>query len=43
MTEVAVLVIGMVMYLMMKAMIDRSAFGIFLIKIFGYRTKEIQN
>lgn len=31
-----------VMYLMMKVMIDRSAFGISLIKIFGYRTKEIK-
>lgn len=31
-----------VMYLMMKVMIDRSAFGISLIKIFGYRIKEIK-
>lgn len=42
MTGVSVLVFGMVMYLMMKVMIDRSAFGISLIKVFGYRTKEIQ-
>ena len=30
------------MYLMMKVMIDRSGFGISLIKIFGYRTGEIR-
>ena len=31
-----------VMYLMMGVMIDRSRFGISLIKIFGYRPKEIR-
>lgn len=31
-----------VMYLMMNVMIDRSSFGIALIKIFGYRPKEIR-
>jgi len=31
-----------VMYLMMKVMIDRSSFNISLIKIFGYRKKEIR-
>lgn len=31
-----------VMYLMMGVMIDRSAMGISLIKIFGYRPKEIR-
>ena len=32
-----------VMYLMMGVMIDRSAFGISLIKIFGFRPKEIRD
>ena len=32
-----------VMYLMMGVMIDRSSFGISLIKIFGYRSKEIRS
>ena len=32
-----------VMYLMMSVMIDRSSFGISLIKIFGYRPKEIRS
>jgi putative ABC transport system permease protein len=32
-----------VMYLMMAVMIDRSAMGISLIKIFGYRPKEIRS
>ena len=31
-----------VMYLMLKVMLDRSAFGISLIKIFGYKPKEIR-
>ncbi len=42
MCTVAVLIFCVVMYLMMKVMIDRSAFGISLIKIFGYRAKEIR-
>ncbi len=32
-----------VMYLMMGVMIDRSSFGISLIKIFGFRKKEIRS
>ena len=32
-----------VMYLMLGVMIDRSAFGISLIKIFGYRSKEVRS
>lgn len=39
---VSVLIFVVVMYLMMKVMIDRSAFSISLMKIFGYRTKEIR-
>ena len=31
-----------VMYLMMKVMIDRSAYNISLIKVFGYKRKEIR-
>lgn len=42
MTLMSALIFGIVMYLMMKVMIDRSAFGISLMKIFGYRTKEIR-
>lgn len=42
MTSVSALIFCMVMYLMLKVMIDRSAFGISLIKIFGYRTGEIR-
>lgn len=42
MTSVSALIFCVVMYLMMKVMIDRSAFGISLIKIFGYRTGEIR-
>jgi len=42
MTVVAVLIFFMVMYLMMKVMIDRASTGISLIKIFGYRTNEIR-
>lgn len=38
----AVFIFCVVMYLMMKVMIDRSAFGISLMKIFGYKTKEIR-
>lgn len=32
-----------VMYLMMGVMIDRSSFGISLMKIFGYRPKEVRS
>lgn len=39
---VSVLVFGVVMYLMMMVMVDRSAFGISLMKVFGYREKEVK-
>lgn len=39
---VGALIFAVVMYLMMKVMIDRSAFGISLMKIFGYSTKDIR-
>lgn len=39
---ISTLIFVVVMYLMMKVMIDRSAFSISLIKVFGYRTKEIR-
>ena len=42
MSVVSSLIFVVVMYLMMKVMIDRSAFGISLMKIFGYRPKEIR-
>ncbi len=38
----SVVIFCMVMYLMMKVMIDRSAHNISLIKVFGYRRKEIK-
>lgn len=39
---VSVLIFIVVMYLMMKVMIDRSSFNIALIKIFGYWNKEVK-
>lgn len=39
---VSVIIFCVVMYLMMNVMIDRSSFGISLVKIFGYRTGEIR-
>lgn len=42
MSSVAVLIFCVVMYLMLKVMVDRSAYGISLVKIFGYRTGEIR-
>lgn len=42
MTIISALIFCVVMYLMIKVMIDRSAFGISLIKIFGYRMSEIK-
>lgn len=42
MTVVSSLIFVVVMYLMMKVMIDRCAFHISMVKIFGYRTKEIK-
>ena len=41
-TGVSALILFVVMYLMMKVMIDRSAFSISMIKVFGYRTGEIR-
>lgn len=42
MTVCAVIIFCMVYYLMMSVMIDRSSFGISLVRIFGFRTKEIR-
>lgn len=39
---VSVIIFCVVMYLMMNVMIDRASFGISLVKIFGFRTKEIR-
>lgn len=39
---VSALIFAVVMYLMMKVMIDRSALSISLFKVFGYRKKEIR-
>lgn len=39
---VSVLIFVAVMYLMLNVMIDRAGYGISLIKIFGYRMKEIR-
>ncbi len=41
-TIFSVIIFALVMYLMMKVMIDRSAFNISMVKVFGYRTKEIK-
>ena len=41
-TICSALIFAVVMYLMMKVMIDRSAFHISMVKVFGYRTKEIK-
>ncbi len=35
-------ILCVVMYLMMKVMIDRSAYNISLIKVFGYKKKEVK-
>ena len=42
MMVVSSLIFAVVMYLMMKVMIDRCAFHISMVKVFGYRTKEIK-
>lgn len=42
MSAVAAIIFLVVMYLMMKVMIDRSAFSIALMKVFGYRKREIK-
>lgn len=39
---ISVIIFAIVMYLMMKVMIDRSAQNIALMKVFGYRKKEIK-
>lgn len=41
-TIFSAIIFAMVMYLMMKVMIDRSAFHISIVKVFGYRTGEIK-
>lgn len=41
-TTVSALIFAVVMYLMMKVMIDRSAMSISLMKVFGYRKKEVR-
>lgn len=42
MTVSAVIIFCMVLYLMMGVMIDRAAFGISLVQVFGFRTGEIR-
>ncbi len=37
------IILCIVMYLMMGVMIDRSAFGISLMKVFGFRSREIRS
>lgn len=41
-TIASALIFVIVMYLMMKVMIDRSAMSISLMKVFGYRKKEVR-
>lgn len=41
MTVISVIVFAVVMYLMTKVVIDRSAFNISLMKIFGFNNKEV--
>ncbi|MDE6665093.1 MAG: ABC transporter permease [Ruminococcus sp.] len=43
MITVSIIIFCVVMYLMMGVMIDRASFGISLIQIFGFRTKEIRS
>lgn len=42
MTVSSVIIFCMVLYLMMGVMIDRAAFGISLVQVFGFRTTEIR-
>ena len=42
MIVVSSLVFAVVMYLMVKIMLDRSAFHISMVKVFGYQPKEIK-
>lgn len=41
-TAVSAVIFIVVIFLMMNVMIDRASFGISLVKIFGFRTKEIR-
>lgn len=41
-TIFSAIIFAIVMYLMMKVMIDRSAFNISMVKVFGYRSSEIK-
>lgn len=43
MITMSIIIFFVVMYLMMNVMIDRASFGISLVKIFGFRTKEIRS
>lgn len=43
MITMSIIIFCVVMYLMMNVMIDRASFGISLVKIFGFRTKEIRS
>ncbi len=40
--SVSILIFIAVMYLMLNVMIDRAAYGISLVKIFGYRLREVR-
>ncbi len=42
MTVVSALVFVIVLYLMMRVVLDRSAFGISLLRVFGFRTGELR-
>jgi putative ABC transport system permease protein len=42
MTVASSVIFLVVMYLMVKMMIDRSSFNISLVKIFGFRNKEVR-
>ena len=42
MSTASAVIFVVVMYLMVKMMIDRSAFNISLVKIFGFRNKEVR-
>lgn len=42
MISMSIIIFCVVMYLMMNVMIERASFGISLVKIFGFRTKEIR-
>ncbi len=42
MVSASAVIFCIVMYLMMAVMIDRAAFGISLVKIFGYRKRELK-